>query len=115
MPSDTPRRLGRGLGALLAPPAVAEPRNAGPTPDGGVQRVPLGQIRPNPFQPRKEFAPEELAELASSLKASGLLQPIQNFSFTIPKLPFGLTIQKVLVTPSGLVGQISATHVPFSQ
>jgi len=64
------------LGALLAPPAAAEPRGAGATADGGVQRIPLGQIRPNPFQPRKEFAPEELTELASSLKASGLLQPI---------------------------------------
>jgi ParB family chromosome partitioning protein len=78
MPSETPRRLGRGLGALLAPPGTAEPRGGGggPVAEGVVQRIPLGQIRPNPFQPRKEFAPEELAELASSLKASGLLQPI---------------------------------------
>ena len=53
--------------------------------------------------------------VGSSGVPSGLLQPISNFSFTIPKLPFGLTIQKVLVTPSGLVGQISATHVSFSQ
>jgi ParB family transcriptional regulator, chromosome partitioning protein len=76
MPSETPRRLGRGLGALLAPNASAESRGGGPAPEGTVQRIPLGQIRPNPFQPRKEFAPEELAELASSLKASGLLQPV---------------------------------------
>lgn len=63
------------MGALLAPAAATEPRGERPTGDG-VQRIPLGQIRPNPFQPRKEFAPEELAELASSLKASGLLQPV---------------------------------------
>jgi LmeA-like phospholipid-binding len=53
--------------------------------------------------------------VGSSGVPSELLQPIQNFSFTIPKLPFGLTIQKVQVTPSGVVGQISATNVPFSQ
>ena len=76
MPSETPRRLGRGVGALFAPPGTAEPRGGGPAAEGVVQRIPLGQIRPNPFQPRKEFAPEELTELASSLKASGLLQPI---------------------------------------
>ena len=76
MPSETPRRLGRGLGALLAPGTSGQSRGGGPATEGTVQRIPLGQIRPNPFQPRKEFAPEELAELASSLKASGLLQPV---------------------------------------
>ena len=61
--------------------------------------------------------PQELSVtlVSSSGVPSDLLQPIRNFSFTIPKLPFGLTIQHVLVTPSGIVGQISATHVPFSQ
>ena len=62
-------------------------------------------------------SPQELSVtlVASSGVPSELLRPIRNFSFTIPKLPFGLTIQKVLVTPSGIVGQISATHVAFSQ
>jgi ParB family chromosome partitioning protein len=41
-----------------------------------LQMLAIGSIRPNPFQPRKEFRPEELAELEASLKASGLLQPI---------------------------------------
>jgi LmeA-like phospholipid-binding len=61
--------------------------------------------------------PQELSVtlVGSSGVPSGLLQPISNFSFTIPKLPFGLTIKNVLVTPSGIVGQISATHVAFSQ
>jgi hypothetical protein len=53
--------------------------------------------------------------VASSGLPSALLQPVRTFSFSIPKLPFGLTIQNVSVTPSGIVGQISATHVPFSQ
>jgi ParB family chromosome partitioning protein len=39
-------------------------------------RIEISRIRPNPFQPRHEFKPEELAELEASLKASGLLQPI---------------------------------------
>jgi hypothetical protein len=61
--------------------------------------------------------PQELSVtlVSSSGLPASLLQPIRNFSFTIPKLPFGLTIQTVSVTPSGIVGNISATHVPFSQ
>jgi ParB family chromosome partitioning protein len=41
-----------------------------------LQDIPVARIRPNPFQPRREFDPAELAELEASLKASGLLQPI---------------------------------------
>ena len=41
-----------------------------------IQRIPIAHIRPNPFQPRKEFKTEELVELAASLEASGLLQPV---------------------------------------
>lgn len=42
----------------------------------GLQQIRLSEIRPNPYQPRKEFKLEELAELQASLRASGLLQPI---------------------------------------
>jgi len=61
--------------------------------------------------------PQELSVtlVGSSGIPASLLQPIRNFSFAIPKLPFGLTIQNVSVTPAGIVGHISATHVPFSQ
>lgn len=41
-----------------------------------MRNIPLGQIRANPFQPRKEFRPEQLADLEASLKQNGLLQPI---------------------------------------
>jgi len=41
-----------------------------------LQRIPLSRIRPNPFQPRRDFDPIELGELEASLKSSGLLQPI---------------------------------------
>jgi ParB family chromosome partitioning protein len=73
MSADKPRRLGRGLEALLSNSAA---RNADGDAQPRLQQVPIAQIRPNPYQPRKEFRPEELADLQASLKASGLLQPI---------------------------------------
>lgn len=69
---DKPRRLGRGLEALLAS-RQAEPTVEAPS---ALRTVPLAQIRPNPYQPRQEFHGEELAELEASLRTSGLLQPI---------------------------------------
>jgi ParB family chromosome partitioning protein len=72
MSVDKPRRLGRGLEALIA--TAATPPTS--TERGALQRVPVAQIRPNPYQPRKEFRAEELAELQASLEANGLLQPI---------------------------------------
>lgn len=80
MPTDKPRRLGRGLEALLATrPAPAEQSTGEAGTASGhesVQRIPIAEIRPNPYQPRKEFRAEELAELESSLRENGLLQPI---------------------------------------
>jgi ParB family chromosome partitioning protein len=70
--AEKPRRLGRGLEALI--PNVAT--SGGLPAAGDVQRIRLSRIRPNPFQPRRDFDPAELAELEASLKASGLLQPI---------------------------------------
>lgn len=65
-------RLGRGLGALLA-----ESLGEGPAADSGeVRNLPLAEIRANPFQPRKDFQPGELDELAQSIKENGLLQPL---------------------------------------
>lgn len=64
------RRLGRGLEALLGPSLVE------PSSDGAVRQVPLGSIRPNPYQPRRDFPEEALGELAQSLQTSGLLQPV---------------------------------------
>jgi ParB family transcriptional regulator, chromosome partitioning protein len=63
-------RLGRGLSALLG-----EYLGEDPTP-GEVRALPVSAIVPNPLQPRREFAPHELAELSTSIEANGLLQPI---------------------------------------
>lgn len=63
-------RLGKGLGALLG-----EYLGDG---DGGVEArsVPVAAVHPNPFQPRREFNEEALAELARSIQENGLLQPV---------------------------------------
>ncbi|HSJ13887.1 MAG TPA: ParB/RepB/Spo0J family partition protein [Longimicrobiales bacterium] len=64
-------RLGKGLGALLGEylPEDAAAENS-------VRNIPLAAIVPNPFQPRREFAEEELADLTASIRENGLLQPI---------------------------------------
>lgn len=63
-------RLGKGLGALLG-------EYLGDESNGTEARtVPVSAVHPNPFQPRREFDEDELTELASSIKANGLLQPI---------------------------------------
>ncbi|MEO8911121.1 MAG: ParB/RepB/Spo0J family partition protein [Gemmatimonadaceae bacterium] len=67
----TPRRLGRGLEALLGTGGGLASSD-----DGALKSIPIAQVGRNPFQPRTEFNAEELLELQESLKASGLLQPI---------------------------------------
>lgn len=67
----TPRRLGRGLEALLG-----STTGLATSDEGALKSIPVAQITRNPFQPRREFKTEDLAELQESLKASGLLQPI---------------------------------------
>ncbi len=66
-------RLGKGLGALLGE-YLGETKGAA---DGALARqVPVARVGPNPFQPRREFKEEELAELAASIRENGLLQPV---------------------------------------
>ncbi len=68
----TPKHgLGRGLGALIPPPARPAPPDG-----GGVQQIDLAQIEPNPHQPRHSFTPDELNELAASIREHGILQPL---------------------------------------
>jgi ParB family chromosome partitioning protein len=71
MTADKPR-LGKGLGALLS---AAQERTPD-VPASDLQVIAISRIRPNPFQPRRTFNPDELAELEASLKSTGLLQPI---------------------------------------
>lgn len=64
-------RLGRGLGALLGEYVAEKPTDA-----VQARSIAVGSIAPNPFQPRREFVEQELADLAASIRESGLLQPI---------------------------------------
>lgn len=66
--------LGKGLGALIQP-RVAKSQPVGETGER-VQLVPLQEIVPSPFQPRKEFAAEQLQELVDSIKEHGIIQPL---------------------------------------
>ena len=54
--------LGRGLEALL--------------PESSLQDIPVERIRPNPLQPRRTFAEDDLDELAQSIREHGILQPV---------------------------------------
>src|SRR5262245_2338356 len=65
------KALGRGLDALLPP---TKPALMSESPD--VQQLRVDAIVPNRYQPRQTFPPQELEELTTSLKQSGLLQPI---------------------------------------
>ena len=74
------RGLGRGLGALI----VNTESTANPASDeviaqaeaGGVRMVPIERISPNPHQPRTQFSPDALEELAASIRAHGIIQPL---------------------------------------
>jgi ParB family transcriptional regulator, chromosome partitioning protein len=58
------RGLGRGLGALIPRATI------------GLREVPVGDIRPNPWQPRTHFDEQDLEELAQSIREHGVLQPV---------------------------------------
>ena len=60
--------LGKGLSALIPSMSVSE--------EEGVVEIEVDTIRPNPHQPRQEFAVEKLNELAASLQEHGVVQPI---------------------------------------
>ena len=63
----TRKALGRGLNALLQ---TVESSAA------GLEQLPLDRIDPSPFQPRRAFPEDSLRELADSIRASGVIQPI---------------------------------------
>jgi ParB family chromosome partitioning protein len=70
------RALGKGLDSLL-PRVQAAPAPSAAEPEGGKPReIPLEQIDRNPFQTRNQMNEEQLAELAASISANGVVQPI---------------------------------------
>jgi ParB family chromosome partitioning protein len=81
MSADPPRRLGRGLEAIISTAKQQRdtgsvPVQAAIVPGSDLRQVRVAAIAPNRFQPRRAFTEPELAELEASIRASGLLQPI---------------------------------------
>lgn len=70
--------LGRGLGALLGDFEEESQE------ENGLKKLPLHKIEPNPDQPRRDFDPEELEELAESIRTHGIIQPL-----TVREMPNG--------------------------
>lgn len=77
-----PKRLGRGLSALLndpVPVSVSEHKptvQSGSPSGGGLVQIDIEKIRPSRFQPRRVFDPIALDRLSDSIKRSGMMQPI---------------------------------------
>ena len=71
------RRLGRGLDALLTKPVVAVSRPApATTSDEGLKNLPVELLQRGQYQPRVDMRQDSLEELAESIKAQGVVQPI---------------------------------------
>lgn len=62
------RGLGKGLNALITSNLIEEGEQ--------VKEIPISEIRPNPYQPRKEFEPAAIEELAQSITEHGIVQPL---------------------------------------
>ncbi|MBO9379252.1 ParB/RepB/Spo0J family partition protein [Sphingomonas histidinilytica] len=77
MSADGPRRgLGRGLSSLLGEVATEQPIAPGAERPSGIRMIQVADIKPNPSQPRRHFDDTALDELAASIGARGLIQPI---------------------------------------
>ena len=77
--SPTKRRgLGRGLDALLttAPKAAKTEIPEGSQEQSELQQLPIEQLQPGKYQPRKDMSAEALDDLSSSIRSQGIIQPI---------------------------------------
>ena len=79
--SDQPRRaLGKGMGALLPTRThIQTPAPVSPAPGESSEsslNIPVDAIQPNPLQPRRVFQDNRLEELAQSIRANGIIQPL---------------------------------------
>jgi ParB family chromosome partitioning protein len=73
------RGLGRGLDALLTTPAInssEEPGVEKGNKESELQNLPIEQLHPGKYQPRKDMSAEALDDLANSIKSQGIIQPI---------------------------------------
>jgi len=77
-PSEPPRKaLGRGLSSLLPTrPEAVTPRPVVAMRSDAARTLPIDSIEPNPTQPRSIFQQDRLRELADSIRANGIIQPL---------------------------------------
>jgi ParB family chromosome partitioning protein len=73
--NERPSRLGRGLAALIGDMQSIEGARLADT-TGGLRRLPIDFLIANRSNPRREFDPEELDELTSSIREKGIMQPL---------------------------------------
>lgn len=76
MVTKKPKGLGRGLEALLGPKVEDKPATVDAAPAGAPSTLPLDQLVPGQYQPRTRMDEGALYELAESIKAQGIMQPI---------------------------------------
>src|SRR5580704_11301236 len=67
--------LGKGLNSLL-PARLKTPQSQESGPPALPTELPPNRVRPNPFQPRRQFREDALEELAQSIRVNGIIQPI---------------------------------------
>jgi ParB family chromosome partitioning protein len=70
------RSLGRGLSALMADVSIDSDPQTPDRPRRADLLIPVEKLVPNPNQPRRDFQPEALQELAASIRAKGVIQPL---------------------------------------
>jgi ParB family chromosome partitioning protein len=74
------RVLGKGLGSLIPDsPSIDTPASSDSSASraaGHPLELPIDAVHPNPYQPRQQFSDEEIANLAASIRESGILQPL---------------------------------------
>jgi ParB family transcriptional regulator, chromosome partitioning protein len=74
---DKKKKLGKGLEALIPRAETPQTEKDGTfSVPGGAMQIGIEKISPNPYQPRKDFNPEKLAELVNSIKENGVLEPV---------------------------------------
>jgi ParB family chromosome partitioning protein len=107
--SENPRRaLGKGLNALIPNRTAPKAEPVAPPPPGleGVSNLAIALIDPNPLQPRTVFRPDRLQELADSILANGIIQPLV-------VRPFGDRYQLVAGERRWRAGKLAGlSHVP---
>ncbi|MDR3475684.1 MAG: ParB/RepB/Spo0J family partition protein [Devosia sp.] len=73
--NEKPSRLGRGLAALIGDMASTEGLRAADS-SGAIRRLPVAELTANRQNPRRDFDPDQLDELTSSIREKGIMQPL---------------------------------------